>query len=106
MGGNKDNGTYGFDTYETWLAYQWLFKRHADHEFWEEQVLQCLTKHMDDRDLVLSRLTKLIVEAIAQLQPIIDRGLYADLLTAGLQKINSRQLAEHLLEKNMAATDQ
>lgn len=84
----SDNTCNGWANYETWLVYCWLYND-EQLPYWYAQV----SEHTTAYDLA-----KDIRQVLVDATPDIGPGLCADFLSAALQEVNWREIANHVLD--------
>jgi hypothetical protein len=103
-----NNETYnGWANYETWLVGLWLDNDAGSYEYWRDQAEECWreapsTEEVKKGTWTREEATKFnladqIQEEIQENSPIMDAGLYTDLLHGALSEVNWHEIAENVL---------
>ena len=100
-----NNDTYnGWSNYETLKWKLWLDKEQSTHEYWKsiaKEITDTVDSEYDDQtpeDAWISELVyRLYVDMDEQAELLENVGPFADILNAGLDRINWREIAESLL---------
>jgi len=82
----------GWTNYETWLVSLWYtdFIDEAK-EVWAKATGATAARRLE---FATDKLADIIEDIVLGMNPIQDNGLFLDLLTAGLDNVNWRELAE------------
>jgi hypothetical protein len=84
----------GWTNYETWVANLWLDQ---EDTYWNEQALQILSEEKNDKEDAAYTLMYVLKGHYEEFMPVIE-GMYADLLGAGLSRINWYEIAKHIVD--------
>lgn len=88
------NETYnGWTNYESWLVGLWLDNDQGTHEAARELAAGCAS------DFAAGDAIKAFVEEWAEISETPTTGLFADLITAALARVDWRELGSHFREE-------
>lgn len=79
----------GWTNYETWVTKLWMDNDEGSYRYWAEQA-----RHAD-----IASLARMIEEEHDEAAPATT-GIFADLLTHALGRVNWEEIAESLIEDN------
>lgn len=83
----------GYKNYETWLCMLWIDNKRSAYEFYRE-----MARKLDgDKDAAIYELAQQIEKHILTWQPALV-GLYADLMTSAIAKIDFYEIAKNIME--------
>ena len=105
----KDDTYNGWANYETWLWKLWLDNDQSNQEYWAERVRDILNSDIEPqydwetvdqlrRSLLASELEQDCDDSVSELEQ--TSGPFADILNAGISRIDWREIAESLLDDN------
>jgi hypothetical protein len=84
------SGKYnGWSNYETWVVALWLDNEEGSYNYWNE-----VAEGLDVYDL-----SKRLEEEFEEFNPVEATGVYSDLLTHALGRVDWYEIAEHLKEE-------
>jgi hypothetical protein len=98
----------GWINYETWAVYLWLSNEKGPYRFYHKQAQSQLAQAMEDRltptkeDMAVAeeRLAEYMkTEHNVMAMVIVDNGLYSDLLTTSLGRVDWHEVARAFLEE-------
>jgi hypothetical protein len=103
----NDQTYNGWANYETWLVGLWLDNDAGSYEYWRDQAEECWreapsTEEVKKGTWTREEATKFnladqIQEEIQENSPIMDAGLYTDLLHGALSEVDWHEVAENFM---------
>lgn len=94
---NMDQEKYnGWSNRETWLAKLWIDNDRDTHFFWRD-VARAL-KRDEPADTACSLLAQKLEDAFDELMPQHNHGMFADLLTTAIARVNWHEIAQLMLD--------
>ena len=88
----------GYANYESWAISLWLNNEEGSYGFWTEQATDLLEQHDGDQDEAKDALADQLKESIQDNTPDVQ-GLYRDLLTTALERVDWYEVAETFMEE-------
>jgi hypothetical protein len=98
---------FGYENYATWCVSLWLGNDQATYEHWHEEARHCLalaprSNHVQDGYATVNQaavylLSGRLYDAFNEGNPLREPEVWSDLLTAAVESVNWREVAEHLL---------
>lgn len=106
---------FGYENYATWCVALWLGNDQAVYEHWHEEARHCLalapqSNHVLEGYATVEQaavylLSGTLYDAFNEGNPLREPEVWSDLLTAAVESVNWREVAEHILADVLPATD-
>jgi hypothetical protein len=93
----------GWSNYETWLVGLWIDNNEGDYNYWIETA-EGIYKDAEADNVFTKEeratldLSEQLKDAIEENSPAGVTGLYADLMTGALGKVDWREVASHIMD--------
>lgn len=84
----------GWTNYETWVANLWM---DGDEAYWRDGAESCMRTEDNDKESATYTLSQMMRDFYQDCMPDLT-GMYADLLGAGLSRINWYEIAKHIVD--------
>lgn len=99
----------GYTNYETWIIKLWIDNNQGDQEYWREVTAQTLTDDENNRSAFKRLPEGILADTLKEhfegdswigLNDQYERGgLYADLMSHALARVNWLEIAQELIEE-------
>lgn len=83
----------GWSNYETWCLNQWIENEEGSYHYWQERTAEIA----EDSNHPRADLADALKEEVEELAPPLE-GMFADLMSAAIGKIDFHEIAEAWLE--------
>ena len=90
----------GWTNYETWCANLWVYQ---DSGYWHEHAQDIAVQKDHDKDEATYEMARVMESYYDEMSPDTD-GMYADLLSASMSRINWYEIAGHYVDEVLEDT--
>jgi hypothetical protein len=88
----------GWTNRETWLVNLWISNDQGLQGWAEDVIRSTAAEHPGVSDMTLGRLAGIELGGLIEDLYPMESGLHADLLSTALDRVNYREIAEHMIE--------